>query len=232
MSFDKIIIVVLLILLGVWIYRGRKSTQLSYIESYRFNSAITKKVKARYSHLSDDDLKLVIDGLREYFYLCCQAKRRMVAMPSQVVDVAWHEFILFTRSYQLFCKRALGRFLHHTPTEAMRTRTLARDGIKRAWRLACAKNHINPANPVRLPLLFSIDTQLNIEDGFKYSLDCRDKSSPRYGDGYCAGDIGCASGCLGDSGTTSDSGGFFDGFGDSGGCAGDSGGCSGSCGGD
>lgn len=77
----------------------------------------------------------------------------MVAMPSQVVDDGWHEFILFTRSYKSFCKKALGRFLHHTPTEAMRTPTSAQEGIKRAWRLACAKENNNPGKPNRLLLI-------------------------------------------------------------------------------
>jgi len=71
--------------------------------------------------------------------------------------------VLFTREYQLFCKKGLGRFLHHTPTEAMKSKTLASEGIKRAWRLACAKVEINPKTPEKLPLLFTIDTSLNIK---------------------------------------------------------------------
>jgi len=38
-------------------------------------------------------------------------------MPSEIVYVAWHEFLLFTREYQVFSQKAMGRFLHHTPTE-------------------------------------------------------------------------------------------------------------------
>lgn len=36
-------------------------------------------------------------------------------MPSQVTDDLWHEFILCTRHYDAFCRRAFGGFLHHTP---------------------------------------------------------------------------------------------------------------------
>ena len=153
----------------------------------------------------------------------------MVAMPSQVVDDAWHEFILFTRSYKTFSQRAVGRFLHHTPTEAMSSPTLAQEGIKRAWRLACDKEGVDPATPEKLPLIFAIDAMLDIPDGFKYVLDCRDKNSPSYRDGYCAGDIGCTSGCSGDSAAAeTESSGFFDGFFDSS-CGSD---CGGGCGGD
>ena len=35
--------------------------------------------------------------------------------PSYVVDLAWHEFILFTKYYYTFCNKHYGRFIHHTP---------------------------------------------------------------------------------------------------------------------
>lgn len=94
------------------------------------------------------------------------ANGKMVAMPSEIVDVLWHEFILFTRAYEQFCQQAFGRFLHHTPTEAMPQKTVATEGIKRTWRLACAKEGINPRDPEKLPLLFAIDSMLDIKDGF------------------------------------------------------------------
>ncbi|MCL6417694.1 hypothetical protein MIB92_18690 [Aestuariirhabdus sp. Z084] len=220
MTLNGILFLLLLCFVVFLILKLRKRSQQSFIANYRFNSAISKKVQERYPHLDNTQTALVMDGLREYFELCHRAKKRMVAMPSQVVDVAWHEFILFTRPYQSFCKKGIGRFLHHTPAEAMHSPTQAQDGIKRAWRLSCAKHCINPKHPNRLPLLFAIDEQLGIEDGFIYSLNCDGKQ----GSGYCAGHIGCGGGCGGSSGSNSGSGGFFDGFG------GDSSGC-GSCGG-
>lgn len=205
---------------GAWlVWRGKRKRRLAYIERYRFHPAIKRKVQERYPHLSEAQVERVFDALRDYFHICNQAGRRMVSMPSQAVDVAWHEFILFTRAYQAFCDQALGRFLHHTPTEAMQTPTLAQTGIKRAWRLACAREGISPATPVQLPLLFAIDALLNIEDGYRYSLNCQNRSSPLYGDGYCAGHIGCASGCGGDSGGSCDSG--SDSGDGGGGCGGD-----------
>jgi len=36
--------------------------------------------------------------------------------PSYVVDLAWHEFILFTRYYQQYCNENFNRFIHHTPS--------------------------------------------------------------------------------------------------------------------
>lgn len=210
------IITLLVLTVLLWLgmaYRNRlqKRKRERIINNYLFPDSIGDKIRHRYPHLTDADLKRVNQGLREYFHLCNLAGKRMVAMPSQVVDVAWHEFILFTRLYQKFCAEALGRFLHHTPAEAMRHPQLAQDGIKRAWRLSCHRAQIDPKTPTCLPLLFALDADLAIPNGFTYALDCTKPGA----DGYCAGHIDCGGGCAGDSG----------------GCGGD-GGCGGGCGGD
>lgn len=198
------------LLVGVGLFWGRRRRRERFLAGYRFPASIKEKVRARYPHLTDQDLYLVLKGLREYFQICNMAGRRMVSMPSQVVDVAWHELILFTRQYQEFCRRGLGRFLHHVPAEAMSSPTLAQIGIKRAWRLSCLRENIRPSAPDRLPLLFVIDSRLKIADGFYYSRDCKTA-----GDGsYCGSHIGCGSG------------------GCASGCAGESSGCGGGCGGD
>lgn len=217
-----IVLVLLAVFLAFIIWSSRKRARQLFIERYRFGSVLAKKIAATYPHLTPVDVERVIKGLREYFLICQQTGRKAVAMPSQVVDVAWHEFILNTRAYQNFCQQGLGRFLHHTPSEAMTSPTIAQDGIKRAWRIACFREGINPKTPSRLPLLFALDTELNIADGFRYSLDCKDRNSPA--SDYCASHIGCSSGCSGSSGG-SDSGSGFDG--------GDGGsGCGSGCGGD
>ncbi|WP_325893132.1 glycine-rich domain-containing protein [Grimontia sp. NTOU-MAR1] len=204
-------IVVLVVAVFIVSRNQKRKDQYAFIGTYRFNKIIKTKVAQRYPHLTDENLSLVLDGLKEYFLLCHVANKRIVAMPSQVVDVAWHEFILFTREYQSFCDKAFNRFLHHTPTEAMVTPTRALEGIKRAWRLSCVHHNIDPVNPTRLPLLFEIDSKLNIEDGFKYTLDCQKSHANE----YCASHIGCSSGC---AGSTAD--GISDGGGDGGGCGG------------
>lgn len=207
---EKIVIVSVGLAALFYLYRRMsRNSQIVYLQNYRFHPALRKKLLSRYPHLNDDQLTLVFETLREYFAICNQSGKRMVSMPSQVVDTAWHEFILFTRAYKEFCARSLGRFLHHTPTEAMKTPTLAEDGIKRAWKAACFRENIDPAHPERLPMIFAIDTLLNIQDGYRYVLNCTDPASPLYGNGYCASDIGCSGGCSGDT------------DGDGGGCGGD-----------
>lgn len=198
---------VVLLLAGRTLQRRRRR---AFIDDYAFHEAIRKHLRQRRPELTAAAEQRVFQGLRQYFRICERAGRRMVAMPSQVVDDAWHGFILFTRAYERFCRRGLGRFLHHVPAEAMQTPTQAQDGIKRAWRLACRDEGIDPKNPSRLPLLFALDSELNLADGFRYQLHCQPGGS-----GYCASHIGCGGGCGG-----GDGGGDGDG------------GCGGGCGGD
>ncbi len=190
---DVIVFAVVVVLSATVVFNlfMKRARQKAYLEAFEFPASLKTKIKTKYPHLSSKEIELVLKALREYFLFCHQAKRKMVAMPSQVVDVAWHEFILHTRIYASFCKKAIGRFLHHTPTEVMPSKTVAKEGIKRAWNLACRYEAIDPLAPMKLPLLFAIDSRLSIEDGFIYVLNCKDRSLPAYADGYCAADIGC-----------------------------------------
>lgn len=148
-------------------------------------------------------------------------------MPSQVTDDLWHEFILYTRSYDQFCKKAFGRFLHHTPAVVLSSSKMDNEGLRRVWWYSCKEENIDPKAATRLPLLFAIDKKLGIRNGFVYSADCKRTSSSGSGDGatHCGGDFSDSS----VDGTT-------DGFGDSAssdaGDAGGDSGCGGGCGGD
>ena len=214
-------VVIALAALGLlWLIWRRWSARrrAAFIDRYPFTGILDQRLAARRPELTPDQRAEVFAGLRDYFQICQRAGRRLVAMPSQAVDDAWHEFILFTRQYAQFCRSAFGRFLHHTPAEAMRSPTQASDGIKRTWRLACAREGIDPRRPQRLPRLFAMDAALLIAGGFIYQLDClaagRDGAT---GAGFCASHIGCGSGCSGDSGSSDGDGGS---------------GCGGGCGGD
>jgi len=184
----------------MFFFYNRHKRRIEFLDSFEFPISIKDRVSNTYPHLDSEQIELVLGSLRTFFLISYRAKLKPVAMPSQVVDVAWHQFILFTKNYEVFCKKGIGRFLHHTPTEAMKSRTTAQEGIKRAWRLACHLENINPKKPERLPMLFAIDAKLKIEDGFFYSKNCKDRNSPHYGNDYCASHISCSSGCGGSSG--------------------------------
>lgn len=204
------------VLAGGVLWRKRTAgARGQFLASYDFSRLLDKRLAERRPELTPTQRKAVFHGLRDWFEINHRAGRRKLAMPSQAVDDAWHEFILFTRNYQDFCRKGLGRFLHHVPAEAMTHPTQAQDGLKRSWRHACAHEGIDPKSPTRLPRLFAIDATLGLSDGFNYQLDCLKAGAAGSG-AYCAGHIGCGGGC---SGCSSDSGGS-------------DGGCGGGCGGD
>ncbi len=224
----------LLLTLLLWLfYRHKKSylaRRIAFIENYTFPKRLHTTLLKKYPHLAPKDTDLIIKALREYFIIATIANGRMVSMPSQAVDEAWHEFLLFTREYQKFCHKAFGRYFHHHPAEAMKSQTVAQTGIKRTWKIACARENISPDSPHRLPLLFAIDSRLEIPDGFYYQLNCTSHPVSKTGksEGYCASHIGCSG--IATDGTTHDSVSSCIGGGCSGGCGGGScgGGCDGS----
>jgi hypothetical protein len=124
-------------LLHKWLGMKQRKQRASFLEAYTFPPAIEREAAKRYPHLSDAQLGLVTQGLRQYFQLCHAAGQQIVAMPSRVVDVAWHAFILSTHRYAEFCKNGLGRFLHHTRAEELTGSQAVAEGLKVAWLHAC-----------------------------------------------------------------------------------------------
>lgn len=232
-----VVMALLIIALAAAIYlavrRGRQS-RARFLAEYRLPEAIVTRFRAKHPQLTDGDAALVQEGLRQYFQVCQRARGKLAAMPSQVVDDLWHEFILFTRNYRHFCNKAYWRYLHHTPVEAMSGPTQATDSIRRTWLHACRLEGMNPKAPVRLPLLFALDAQLGVANGFFYSLNCSDAATSS-SNLFCASDIGCAGGASCGGGTSwggSGCGGHSGGHGDGGsGCGGGSGCSGGGCGG-
>ena len=125
---------------------------------------------------------------------------RMVAMPSKLVDVCWHTFICETREYKAFCKSTFGGFLHHEskPNTSFPLLDISADDIKNGenktsltedqiqqaldlknqlsaariyqWALAIGESR-STSKPVQIPMLFSIDQDFKIEDGYFYSSE-------------------------------------------------------------
>lgn len=218
----------LAVLVFVW-RKWRLKARERFLGAFLFPASLGRKLRQTYPHLSAAQVNMVIRELRTFFRAANAAQGRMVSMPSQAVDVAWYEFILFTRGYRQFCARGLGRFLDHTPAEHMATPVSAQQGLRRTWLHACRFEGIDPNKPDRLPMLFALDALLQIQDGFHYVLDCSGVENAQGVPAYCASDIGCGGSCAADGiGDCSHGHGDADGASD-----GDSGGDGGGgCGGD
>ena len=225
MSFPWLVALVLialvpLIMLNSWLRLRRAE----FIRTYKWPPGLLQKLAERHPGLARKDSALVSRGLRQFFIAYLMSGRRFVSMPSRVADDLWHEFILYTREYQLFCRKAFGTFLHHTPAVVLSESRKSNEGLRRVWWYCCKYESIDARHPTRLPLLFALDTKLNIPNGFHYHPRCealRDGGSAVV---YCGGDFSSASV---DGGTA----GFGDGAGGDGGGGNGGGDGGGGCGG-
>jgi hypothetical protein len=86
-----------------------------FIRQYHFPSSVRHSLKIQYPEVSGQMIDSVLNQLRTYFLICKEYDGKPVAMPSKLVDSAWHSFILSTQRYQSFCKEAFGWYLHHLP---------------------------------------------------------------------------------------------------------------------
>ncbi|MCQ8181190.1 hypothetical protein NP603_08725 [Methylomonas sp. SURF-1] len=226
-----LILIAILSAVMLWLWRHwRRAARADFIRRYAFPAGLFEKLQKRRPQLARKDCELTARALRQFFLAYLHGGRNFVSMPSQLADDLWHEFILYTRHYEQFCRQAFGGFLHHTPAVVLSRNRQTNAGLRRVWWQCCREENINPRKPSRLPLLFALDSKLQIADGFSYVVDCRGQIARAGDDGrsgtpYCGADFA-------DSSFDGDTDGFGDdsGSGDSGG-DGDSGGCGGGCGG-
>jgi hypothetical protein len=236
-------------IIAVSIYRPwLQLRRAEFIRTYRWPPGLLERLEKHRPGLERKDSALVSRGLRQFLVAYLMSGKRYVSMPSQVADDLWHEFILYTREYDSFCRRAFGGFLHHTPAVVLSGHRKSNEGLRRVWWYCCKYENIDPVHPTRLPLLFALDSKLNTPDGFIYHPQCEELRKNGSGAAYCGGDFANSSvdgssagfgdagsdagghGSHGDAGAAhgGDAGGGGDGGG--GGCGG--GGCGGGGGGD
>jgi len=176
----------------------RKARRAEYIRTYSLPDGLFERLRKRRPELSLKECQLVSHALRQFFLAYLKSGCKFVSMPSQVADDLWHEFILYTKNYDLFCKHAFGGFLHHSPAVVLSTAQQNNTGLRRCWWHTCREENINPRDPTRLPLLFALDAKLKVADGFHYVADCssvRRKSTGNDSGGavYCGGDFSSSS---------------------------------------
>jgi len=210
----------------------RKARRAEYIRTYVLPDGLFDRLRKRRPELTLKDCQLVSHALRQFFLAYLKSGCKFVSMPSQVADDLWHELILYTKNYDLFCRRAFGRFLHHTPAVVLSSAQQNNAGLRRCWWFTCREENINPRDPTRLPLLFALDAKLNVADGFHYVADCssvRRKSSGSDSGGavYCGSDFSSTSFDGGTEGFADASSSGGGGWGDSGGSGCGGGGCGG-----
>jgi hypothetical protein len=152
------------------------SKQKLALQDWKFDESYIQELLLKYPHLTKVQVLEAFEQLRLYFQICWHYEKRLVAMPSKLVDDCWHVFICDTRNYARFCEAVFGRFLHHEPpcaNDLQRVNPSERSQLlmlpnARAYQGALR----HTANTgLAVPDLFSIDERLRIANGFYYSAE-------------------------------------------------------------
>ncbi|MBL8259792.1 MAG: hypothetical protein JNM60_08300 [Candidatus Competibacteraceae bacterium] len=203
---------------------ARRRERERHIRNHAFPKPLLDALLTAHPHLEERDACRVVEALRIYFLVHARTAPAVIGMPSRVVDDLWHAFILDTKSYHAFCKHAFGGYFHHIPAARVTADMSSDAALRRTWRHACLEEKIDPKKPVRLPLLFAIDAELEIANGNVYRLSKPDPAS-RSAEGGGGGAVGCGGfACQGDGLAGGGSGGDSS-------CGDGGGGCGGGCGG-
>lgn len=218
---DSILLLILCCVVGGLQYRTwRRHQRAHYIQHYQIPLYLLHDLR-REHHLATEQLPLIERGFKDFCLVHLDNPYRLHNMPSKAVDALWHAFILDTRSYDQFCRRAFGHMLHHRPSVDMQrlSNSTQQNALKATWHGACQLENMHPQAAYALPLLFAIDHHLAWPQGLHYSLDqlqqllsVRDANSAGDGGGGCGGtsidvsdsgssgsdsggDSGCGGGC-------------------------------------
>ncbi len=171
----------------LWLEGRNLHKQKTSLQAWTFSDAYIEAVMLKYPHLQKADVIEAFEQLRLYFHLCLKQEKKLLAMPSVLVDKCWHEFLLDSRNYIQFCDAAFGRYLHHVPSkhDALLAKEKARDpsslvALARTYQGAIKADESKRARETKstlatymkigaVPALFSIDERLRIVGGCSYS---------------------------------------------------------------
>ena len=78
------------------------------------NPILVEKIVANTQISSRTEVVAGFEETLKFLFLCARCNKTLT--PSILIDQIWHEFILFTRTYESFCQSRLDRFIHHQPS--------------------------------------------------------------------------------------------------------------------
>lgn len=74
---------------------------------------LTQKLQTALACEAPEAAAGLLEAVRFLVLISLHPDKRLT--PSHRVDLAWHEFILFTKAYREFCQQHFGRFIDHHP---------------------------------------------------------------------------------------------------------------------
>lgn len=92
---------------------GDEAVSISDVLCYQNQGLTERLMKQMFLDLpAANSLK---EDMLRFLYLCGSSTFDERFAPPEIIDEAWHHFILFTRDYDAFCKHYFGKFIHHSP---------------------------------------------------------------------------------------------------------------------
>lgn len=77
---------------------------------------LTHRIVDDHDDIDLDKAEQIMDAALGFLKLCADHPDRRFS-PTELVDIGWHTFILYTKSYAEFCEEYAGRFIHHEPND-------------------------------------------------------------------------------------------------------------------
>ncbi|WP_423406673.1 hypothetical protein AABM38_12200 [Heyndrickxia sp. MSNUG] len=88
-------------------------SKLEHALSYEYVNQVKIRFLSEHPEVSEDEFEWRMFELKRYFLLNSIMKN--TPMFSVKVDEIWHEMLMFTKQYEVFSNKYLGKMLHHTP---------------------------------------------------------------------------------------------------------------------
>ncbi|QUH02123.1 hypothetical protein HUO13_16180 [Saccharopolyspora erythraea] len=79
-------------------------------------SRLVERIAREHTELGRAIAARIMDQALAFLGACARNHGQPLA-PSPLVDIGWHEFLMYTCEYAEFCDRVAGRFLHHVPED-------------------------------------------------------------------------------------------------------------------
>lgn len=161
------------------IYKNVKYDQRkNFIENFDYSTILKNE------NINKSDKENITQGLKQFFLICLENKMQImslpsktVGLPSKILSMVLKEFMISSKEYELFCKKAFGKFLHYTDSEKMNAEPIecgiseSTFALVNTWNSACKIEEIDNIKPNKLPIIFSIDKITNIKNGLMYTLN-------------------------------------------------------------
>jgi hypothetical protein len=80
---------------------------------------LVARIQAEHPELAPDMPARILDQALAFLGACAVTSTPIG--PTELVDIGWHTFILYTAEYAAFCEQIAGRFIHHVPDDERQT---------------------------------------------------------------------------------------------------------------